>query len=989
MMEVPGRAIWGPYVALEGLSLYLDAANERSFYYGEWRNLVSTRSMATFSSPGPSYSTSNRGYLVFTQSGASVSVPGMAGPDMTLEALVRFDYNWLPKNPVVSTLEVGATQTRGWAMYLDRFDSEGLPAYSVRFQFGRDGSSWNTYASSKNSLIHFDSFHQVAVTATGLNSSNPDVRIYVDGQAKGVSFSTATTKAPMVPPTGGPISVSLIAAGPTLSHTASTSLAIVRAYDRALSADEVAWGWEGFRSRFPNRDLYMAVGDFDRVGLHVEDGFLGGIAKIGPTGSLTSRTSPGFDNNVFALERDSSGRLLVGGSFTRYNGASASRIARLNPDLSIDPTFDTGVGFDNTVQDILVQPDGSLLVGGFFTNYKGASALGLVRLNPDGSVDPSLVTGGGFLGGGVFGMKLDSSGKTIAFGSFTSYNGLTAGRIARISATGSIDSSFTYSNPGFNSTVRDVQIDSSGNLWCGGDFTTYGGFGTFNRLAVLSPDSTLNPTFSHGTGFNNLVYSICIQSDGKALASGAFTTYKGLGQPRLVRLSADGSVDATFQVGLGFNSNANFTLSGAQRMVQLADGKILAGGYFNTYDGASAPRLVRLNTDGTRDSALNAPYLNGGVFDIRVVGSEYWVVGYFSAEVLNPIVQGRVVRFDEFGDVDTAFSVGAGFSFYPTELKRVNDRYMLVGSFTSFNGWPAAGAPNLAMLTATGATAPDFNPGAGFGGISPFPNTLCMDLTHDGQILIGGQFTTYDGKPCPTLIRINQQGVKTTPDIVSFPGYGANNTMVRCKVDADGKVLVRGLFTAYGTYSVIRVARLMPDTLSVDTTFNSGSGVTFGVSQTGNLDFDRLGRYVLTGDILTYNGVSVPRICRVLNDGTLDTTFNVGTGFNSFTRGVLVQDDGKYIIWGSFTTYQDSPARFIIRLNEDGSRDSSFDIGDGFSNTILQACLDRQGRILVTGISTFYDGHPISNICRINQDGTLDRTFRLGLNSVGLAPFAV
>jgi len=66
-----------------------------------------------------------------------------------------------------------------------------------------------------------------------------------------------------------------------------------------------------------------------------------------------------------------------------------------------------------------------------------------------------------------------------------------------------------------------------------------------------------------------------------------------------MRLNADGTRDATFnQTGTGLNGQV-------QSLVRQPDGKILATGSFTTYNGVSAPYVIRLNADGTRDATFN------------------------------------------------------------------------------------------------------------------------------------------------------------------------------------------------------------------------------------------------------------------------------------------------------------------------------------------------------------------------------------------------
>src|SRR5690554_2642478 len=95
----------------------------------------------------------------------------------------------------------------------------------------------------------------------------------------------------------------------------------------------------------------------------------------------------GFDFNVYDIELQNDGKILVGGGFTKYNFIEYNKIIRLETDGSIDASFDPGEGGNHNVKAIAVQSDGKIVVGGFFTQFDGTFANRIVRLNSDGSID--------------------------------------------------------------------------------------------------------------------------------------------------------------------------------------------------------------------------------------------------------------------------------------------------------------------------------------------------------------------------------------------------------------------------------------------------------------------------------------------------------------------------------------------------------------------------------------------------------------------------
>ena len=145
----------------------------------------------------------------------------------------------------------------------------------------------------------------------------------------------------------------------------------------------------------------------------------------------------------------------MGGAFTSYKGLTVNNLVRLHADGTIDQTFVTGTGFDNTVFTLLLADDGSgdLYVGGAFNNYNGNVANNLVRLNSNGVRDLSFATGAGF-NNTVFHVVPvgDGSGDLYVGGAFTSYNGLQGNEVVRLNQNGTMDLAFS-TGAGFSNTV--------------------------------------------------------------------------------------------------------------------------------------------------------------------------------------------------------------------------------------------------------------------------------------------------------------------------------------------------------------------------------------------------------------------------------------------------------------------------------------------------------------------------------------------------------
>jgi len=291
-------------------------------------------------------------------------------------------------------------------------------------------------------------------------------------------------------------------------------------------------------------------------------------------------------SGVYTLSLQQDGKIIVGGYFTSNNGISRNSIARLNPDGSLDNTFDPGLGFNGLVYSLFLQQDGKIIVGGYFTSYNGITRNMIARLNSDGSLDNTFDPGLGF-NYQVQSLSPQRDGKIIVGGSFTSYNGISRNKIVRLNLDGSLDNTF---DPGLGFEVGVVVYSlfpqQDGKIIVGGDFYTYKGISR-NRIARLNPDGSLDNTFDPGSGFIGVVFNLFSQQDGKIIVGGYFTSYNGITRNMIARLNSDGSLDNTFDPGSGFD-DAVYSLFPQQ------DGKIIVGGDFTSFNGLVGNRILRI-----------------------------------------------------------------------------------------------------------------------------------------------------------------------------------------------------------------------------------------------------------------------------------------------------------------------------------------------------------------------------------------------------------
>jgi uncharacterized delta-60 repeat protein len=319
------------------------------------------------------------------------------------------------------------------------------------------------------------------------------------------------------------------------------------------------------------------------------------IARLNSDGTLddTFSVGTGFNGPITSIATQSDGKIICGGDFNYYNEASiAYNIARLDSSGSLDTTFNTnaGTGFDTPVYTTTIQSDGKIICGGdSFSNFNGTAVNGIFRLNTDGTLDTTFNSGGSGLQDKdrVLSIAIQPDGKIICGGGFNLYNDVAiALNIMRLNTDGTLDTTFnTNAGTGFNNKyVASTAIQSDGKILCGGDFLDFDG-NTANYIARLNANGTYDATFNSGTGFDNGVQTILLDTADNAFIGGEFTLYNGTTSNNIIRLDNSGSILNTFNNG--FNTIV-YTIS------QQSDGKIVVGGDFDTYDGSTNLYITRL-----------------------------------------------------------------------------------------------------------------------------------------------------------------------------------------------------------------------------------------------------------------------------------------------------------------------------------------------------------------------------------------------------------
>ncbi|MGA2749443.1 MAG: Calx-beta domain-containing protein [Verrucomicrobiota bacterium] len=309
---------------------------------------------------------------------------------------------------------------------------------------------------------------------------------------------------------------------------------------------------------------------------------------------------PGANAPVEAIAIQANGLPVIGGEFTAYNSTPDYYVARLVANGQLDFNFNQalGSGPNGDVKAIVIDSSGRIIIGGDFTSVNGKNAYHIARLNTDGSLDTTFVTGYGF-SSGVYALVIDpTTGNIVAGGDFTSFNTTNCSHIARLLPTGGLDPSFLPSSGapylGTDQDVNAVAIDYSGNVVLGGEFTILNGT-NWNHIGRLLRSGALDTSFNPGVGADGPVYSLAIQPNNAIILGGGFQNYNLFPRASIARLTSSGALDTTFDPGTGANDVI-------YSVVLQPDGNILIGGQFTTFNTTRRVGVARLLPSGWLDT---------------------------------------------------------------------------------------------------------------------------------------------------------------------------------------------------------------------------------------------------------------------------------------------------------------------------------------------------------------------------------------------------
>ena len=769
------------------------------------------------------------------------------------------------------------------------------------------------------------------------------------------------------------------------------------------------------------------------------------LGRLHPDGTLDTTFTPNPDQPVNTLAVQADGKIVVGGSFMIMAGQSCVRLGRLNTNGTLDATFAPSP--DAPVSTLAVQADGKIVVGGSFGIIDGLPCNYLGRLNADGTLDAAFNPSSPFNpspDAPSASVVLQADGTIVVGGAFRHLGGGTSRYIGRLTTAGILDTNFPSSA---TAAVDALAIQNDGKVLVGGTFTTLSGqprtfLGRLNNptspAQSLSSDG-LSFTWLRGgsspevwrttfevspTGVNWTNLGVGTRTNGGWVLSNiivpanSMLRARGFAAGGLVNgsgwfVEADSAPPKVLSSPAG---STNLVGTSATFAVQASGTPVLS--YF--WRRGTATLNDGLNTSGSSLSGSRTPTLSltnltgadSGPYTV-VVRSPFGAVTSAVANltVVDPYISSQPVGSTNPAGTSVSFTVSAVGSPPISYQWHMNVTNLVQGTNSTLTLTNVLGT-NAGAYTVlvTGPYGQATSAVAKLVVVDPFitnqPASLQVDAGQPAAFAVGVAGTApliYQWRKGGTNIAgvntatfslaaaqrtdianydvvISNKFGKTTSTLASLTvnlavvdswNPGADNSVLAIAQQSDGKLLVGGGFGSLSGQMQPGLARLNPDG-SLDASFGPGAGGTVNALAVQTDD-----RVLVGGEFTNLAGQACNSLGRLNTDATLDTTFN--PGLDGTVLALSIEPDGKILVGGNFSAVGGHPCNNLARLNSDGTLDTTFSPAP--NNAVLALAVQPDGKILAGGVFTGLGGQTCYYIGRLNADGTLDTNFNSGANS--------
>lgn len=724
------------------------------------------------------------------------------------------------------------------------------------------------------------------------------------------------------------------------------------------------------------------------------------VVRLTAAGHVDTAFSPpeitGFVRGIRVLDN----KILIYGRFTAVNGTPRQGVAILEVTGAVDPTFAAPFqpfnSFENGIVAAVVQGDGKVIFSGS-VRMTGGGRLSLGRLHIDGSPDVSF-HGADYSGIYVFDLALQADGKVLTGGSIGPFFGAGLERLNNDPRAGAGFLEFVSASRTVDETNSQITV------------TVRRGGGTNGSVRV--PYATISGTASNETDFLS-------QSGILAFTAGELGE-KTITIPILDDTLPEG--DEAFLVSLGPPlGGATWGANGANAITIRENDTMIQFPETQAYvrENAAA-KIVNVRRLGRSTGGVSIAYSTSDA-------SARAGVDYVAQA-------GRL----NFGDGETNQQIA--LTILDDRLSESNETFVLTLSAPSpgvMLGTNASAEVTIVDNDRPGTLDESFDPGIGICEQRVWPGSIrAIAVQPDGRILVGGDFYSFDGVPCPGLVRLLPGGAVDHSFVATFPfpAFGmvtrlmlqpngkvlvvlGQDSLVRLEADGspdmafgfaaagdpdtgepgwiealvlqtDGGILVAGRFDRLKGVARTNLARLNSDgSMGAALATRLSAGAESGWIRASAID--AVGRLLIGGVFDKVNGLTRHNLARLDTNGVLDLGFVAppftdiaGGDLDVDLRNIILQPNGKLVVSILRRQPNGDVLSDLVRLNPDASRDSGFNvvISNRFYAELPLATVLRQpdGRFLIAGQFTHVNGVARRNIARLNSNGSLDLTFQSG-----------
>ena len=734
----------------------------------------------------------------------------------------------------------------------------------------------------------------------------------------------------------------------------------------------------------------------------------------------------------FALQPD--GRVLIGGSFNAVLGQPRPRLARLHEDGTLDLSFNAGQAAP--VFCVAALPNGKVLVGGSFLSFDGRQRNSLVRLLPDGRVDSDFKPPWSPVPTGIRRILVRGDGRFYIVGDFTQYGGHPTVNVALVQENGAVDTSFQSSVVfgAINSIALGPDPLTGPDLYVGGVAFNFppqenrrfigkmdaltgafrpefsvpvfphiltgaayqmlplstgevlvagvqgGGNGTnvFNGMVRVLANGSLDESFKAGPVPNPFEPQLAGQPflafarlpDGRIFAGGQFNSVQGSAHSNLVQLLSNGTVDPAFAPGGGPNNSI-------QQMAVQPDGKVLISGFFTQFGGVARPFLARIHGNGSSPILLDPPHPQTAwegdpvTLTVRAGGDPDPTITWYRGSAV--VGTGSTLKFSSLQSSD------AGDYF----VRLVNSRGAVESAPATLT--VKSGPPKILRQPTDAAVA--LQAVAQFEveveGSRPFKyqwfeNGLLMLGETNALLSVPVSNQSLYGNTYHAIVN-NPRGAIVTGEAQLQPSLEGGLDVEFSYLAQFAKTTTPQLDDFHLNLRSARCLARQPDGHVIIgggmMTLPTRSFSVFPLS-----DFNPKVSFAAFG--ITQNSNHLVRLNAAgdLDPGDLGTRFLDGP-----VNDLAVAPDGSYYAVGAFSKFGNTTRPGILRFRANGTFDPGFNVSYLPTNATFSAiAVQSDGRVVVTGTFTNLGGLPRNRVARLLENGAPDSTFNATLTSVGL-----